>query len=138
VILLDAMSRANVEVVRRSFDAWNRGDYEAWIATCDEECEFHPLRAQLEGRAYLGHDGLRRFIREVNEEWQHVRFAATEFRDRGNYVVALAYFDAQGRASGVDLHMAIGVLLRVRGGKVVEGRVYSDPDDALGAAGLRG
>jgi ketosteroid isomerase-like protein len=132
-----AVSQENVEIVRRGLAAWNRGDYDAWIATCDEDCEFRPLRSQLEGHAYRGHRGLRQFAREITEEWEHVRFVPNEIRDRGDLVVALAHFDAKGRASGVDLDLPVGILVRLRAGKMVEGRVYSDPDEALEAAGLR-
>jgi len=40
------MSQENVEIVRAAFDAWNRGDIEAWISAWDEQAEFYPLRAQ--------------------------------------------------------------------------------------------
>ena len=55
------MSQENVEVALAAVDAWNRGDREAWVALWDEEAEFYPLRAQLEGESYRGHDGLDRF-----------------------------------------------------------------------------
>jgi ketosteroid isomerase-like protein len=51
------VSQDNVEIVRAAFDAWNRGDFDAWISAWDDQAEFHPLRAQLEGGAYRGHDG---------------------------------------------------------------------------------
>jgi hypothetical protein len=46
------VSQDNVEIVRAAFDAWNRGDFDAWISAWDDQAEFHPLRAQLEGGAY--------------------------------------------------------------------------------------
>jgi ketosteroid isomerase-like protein len=64
------MPAENVEVVRAAFAAWNRGDYEAWLELWSEEAELYPLRAQLEGEAYRGHDGLRRFIVDTTEEWE--------------------------------------------------------------------
>ena len=56
-----AMSQENVEIALPAVDAWNRGDREAWLALWDEEAEFSPLRAQLEGESYRGHDGLSDF-----------------------------------------------------------------------------
>ena len=53
------MSQENVEIALASVEAWNRGDREAWMALWDEEAEFYPLRGQLEGESYRGHDGLR-------------------------------------------------------------------------------
>ena len=130
------MSEENVNLGRLAFDAWNRGDYDAWIDAFDGECEFWPLRAQLEGRPYRGHDGLRQFADDLTEEWEHVRFVLSEARDAGNQVVALAQIEARGRASGAELHIPIGVVATMRAGKIVEARMYSDPAEAFEAAGL--
>jgi hypothetical protein len=54
------MSQEKVEIALAAADAWNRGDREAWPALWDEEAEFYPLRAQLEGESYWGHEGLAR------------------------------------------------------------------------------
>jgi hypothetical protein len=48
------MARESIEIVRAAIDAWNRGDFEAWIGAWDEQAESHPLRAQSMGRAYHG------------------------------------------------------------------------------------
>jgi ketosteroid isomerase-like protein len=131
------MSQENVSLASETFDAWNRGDYEAWIDVFDSECEFWPLRAQLEGRPYRGHDGLRLFIADFNEEWEHVRFVLTEIHDAGDRLAAVARIEARGRASGAQIQIPIGMVATVRAGKFAEVRMYSDAADALEAAGLR-
>ena len=131
------MSQENVEIALAAVDAWNRGDREAWMALWDEEAEFYPLRAQLEGEAYWGHDGLERFLTEMTEEWEEVRFEIDETRDAGEQVVGIGRFRARGRASGVDLNVPLGVFTRVRRGKIVYTRFFSEPVEALEAAELR-
>ena len=130
------MSEENVEIALAAVDAWNRGDHEAWLALWDEEAEFHPLRAQLEGESYSGHDGLRRFVAEMTQDFEEVRFEIEETRDAGEQVVGIGRFRARGRASGVDLDVPLGVLTRIRRGKIVYTRFFSEPADALEAAGL--
>jgi ketosteroid isomerase-like protein len=130
------MSEGNVEVVRGTINAWNRGDYEAWIEGFDSECEFRPLRAQLEGLAYRGHDGLRQFIDDLTLDWEQVRFEVSEIRDAGDNVLVLIRFQGRGRASGADLDVPVGIVGKVREGKITEARMYSDPDEALEAVGL--
>jgi len=130
------MSKASIELAVSAFEAWNRGDYEAWIEAFDDECEFRPLRAQLEGHAYRGHAGLRRFASELTDEWSRVQFVLDEIRDDGDVLVATARFGARGRASGAELDLPIGVTARLRAGKFVECRMYADPADAWSAAGL--
>ena len=96
----------------------------------------HPLRAQLEGESYRGHEGMERFLAEMREEWEGVRFEIEETRDAGEQVVAIGRFRARGRASGVDINVPLGVFTRVRRGKIVYMRFFSEPAEALAAAGL--
>ena len=130
------MSEENVEINLSIVDAWNRGDREAWMALWDEEAEFYPLRAQLEGDSYRGHEGMERFLGEMAEDWEDVRFEIDETRDAGEQVVGIGRFRARGRASGVDINVPVGVFTRVRQGKIVYARFFSEPADALEAAGL--
>jgi ketosteroid isomerase-like protein len=39
------MPLEKVEVVRAAFEAWNRGDYEAWLGLWDESSELFRFRA---------------------------------------------------------------------------------------------
>ncbi len=131
------MSEENVEIALAIVDAWNRGDLEAWLALWDEEAEFYPLRAQLEGESYSGHDGLMRFLAEMTQDFEEVRLEIDETRDAGGeQVVGIGRFRARGRASGVDINVPLGVFTRVRRGKIVYTRFFSEPADALEAAGL--
>ncbi len=130
------MSQENVEIALAAVDAWNRGDREAWLVLWDEEAEFYPLRAQLEGESYSGHDGLTRFLAEMTQDFEEVRFEIEETRDAGEQVVGVGRFRARGRASGVDLNVPLGVLTRIQRGKIVYTRLFSEPADALEAAGL--
>jgi ketosteroid isomerase-like protein len=106
------------------------------MALWDEEVEFYPLRAQLEGEAYWGHEGMERFLSQVVEDWEDVRFEIDAIRDAGERVVGIGRFRARGRASGVDLNVPLGVFARVRRGRIVYTRLFSEPADALEAAGL--
>jgi ketosteroid isomerase-like protein len=130
------MSQEDVEIVRAAFEAWNRGDLDALLALWGEEAEFYPLRAQLEGRPYRGHEGLRRFVAELADEWGEVRFEIDELRDAGGQVVGSGRFRARGRTSGLDLDVPVGLIGAVRNERIVYGRMFSDPANALEAAGL--
>jgi ketosteroid isomerase-like protein len=130
------MSQENVEIALAAVDAWNRGDREAWLALWDEDAEFYPLRAQLEGQSYRGREGLDRFLSEMAEEWEDVRFEIDETRDAGEQVVGIGRFRARGRASGIDLNVPLGVLTRVRRKRIIYTRFFSEPSHALEAAGV--
>lgn len=130
------MSEESVEIIREAFEAWERGDRDAWLAMFDEDAELYSLRAQLEGHPYRGHDGLRRFLADLDEQWDYARFGLREIRDAGERAVALVDFKARGSASGVELDVPVALVIAVRAGKITYGRFYSNPDEALGAAGL--
>ena len=97
--------------------------------------ELYPLRAQLEGKAYVGPEGLAEMLADFDEDWESIRIELDEVIDRDNLVVALCRLRGRGRASGVDLEVPIGFLLRFEGGKLVYSRTYSEQADALRAAG---
>ena len=116
------MTQEGVEIVRAAIEAWNRADFEDWIRAWDERTEFHPLRAQSNGRTYSGHDGLRRFVAEIAEEWDGVRLEVDEIRGAGEQVVALGRVRARGRTSGVEHDVPLALVGVVRNGKLVYAR----------------
>jgi ketosteroid isomerase-like protein len=130
------MSQENVALLHAAFDAWYRQDYDAVLAIWDEETEIYPLRAQLEGRAYHGHEGVRRFMGELAEDWDEVRFEVDEIRDAGEQMAGSGRFLARGRGSGVELDEPFGIVAVVRNNRIVFARFLSDPAAALEAVGL--
>jgi ketosteroid isomerase-like protein len=128
------MAQENIEIVRAAIEAWNRGDFDAWIGAWDERAEFHPLCAQLEGGVYHGHDGLRRFVGEIAEAGEQVRFEVDEIRNAGEQVVALGRLRARGRASGVERDVPLALVGVVRGRKVVYSRCAAMSSRTAGCA----
>jgi ketosteroid isomerase-like protein len=113
---------AILEIVQVAIEAWNRGDFDAWIGAWDERAEFHPLRARSEGRAYRGHDGLRRLVAELAQEWEQVRFEVDEIRNAGEQVVALGRVRARPRPAGVERDAPLALVGVVRDRKLVYSR----------------
>ena len=56
------MSQPTPEMIRASFDAFNRRDYEAWLADFAEDCEGHDLKEAPDTDVYYGHAGLRTLL----------------------------------------------------------------------------
>ena len=55
------------ETIREGYDAFNRRDFEAWIALYDEEVEFFDLAEAPDSRAFRGHAGVRAWIAKLQE-----------------------------------------------------------------------
>lgn len=130
------MSEENVATVRQAFEAWNAGDVEAVIGLLDPQFEFVPFRSQLHGAPYLGAEGMRQFARDAADDWEYLRIVPGEFRDAGDHVLMFASFDARGRTSGVHVEFPAAWVARLRSGKLLHLRAYSDHEAALAAAGL--
>jgi ketosteroid isomerase-like protein len=136
------MSQENVEVVRRAVEAWQRDDLETWLALIDPDMEYHPaIRRVLEGGAslYRGHDGMREFWTFWRTEADDFRLESQELRDLPDgRVLHLARIRWRGAASGVEVESPYGMVVTVRGGKIVHSIDCLSHDEALEAAvGLR-
>jgi ketosteroid isomerase-like protein len=131
------MSEENVELVRRALEAFPRGDMEEMLSFMDPEGEFHSaIVGGAEGNVYRGHEGFRRWYADSFESFEELRNEWTEFRDPGNRVLALGRVHARGRESGVEIDSPMGWVFTVRGGKLLKGEGFLDPEEALEAAGL--
>ena len=49
------MSQENVDIIRRGYEAFNRGDLEAILATLDPRIEWWPAADELITNPYRGH-----------------------------------------------------------------------------------
>jgi ketosteroid isomerase-like protein len=137
-----AMSRENVELVRRLFDAVASRDTEAVLSFYDPAIEWDGSRHRwVEVMAgdphWHGHEGLRSFFRDYYETWADLRNEITELIDAGEHVVTVVNSTGRGRASGVEVEWPDNAAVwTIRDGKVVRVVWFGTRDEALEAAGL--
>ena len=135
------MSQENVEIFRRSDQAFNAGDIDAWLEEfIDPEIEWHSALPGLltqGGTVYRGHDGVREMLREIADVLDALTAEYSEIRDAGDCVVAIGRLHARGKASGAETEVPFALVGDYRDGKVIRVRTYLDPKEALEAAGLR-
>ena len=127
------MSQENVEAVRRGFEAFNARDVEGLVAVCESDCEWVPFRAQLEGIAYRGHDGIRRFVGDMDQDWSAFRIEPVEFHDRDPRIAVIGRVIAAGRGSGVEVDSLAGFVFDIHEGRIARLVSHSDPAAALAA-----
>jgi ketosteroid isomerase-like protein len=129
------MSGANVESVRRYFEALRRRDFDAAVAEWQPECEWLPETPGLiEAASYRGHDGLRGYFAMMMDLFESVRINLSELREIGDRVVALGDLRVHSRGSGLELDEQLGIVFEMRGGKIARARSYRDRAQALAAA----
>ena len=101
------MSRENVEIVRRSFEAFNARDLDGLLSLSAEDCEWVPLRAQLEGTVYKGYLGIQQFLGDMDDDWEAFRIDPVEFHEQGDRVAVTGRVTALGQ-SGVEIDSIAG------------------------------
>jgi ketosteroid isomerase-like protein len=129
------VSQENVDIVRRSCEAFNRGDYDEALAV------FHPdARYDLthfpDGRVYEGHAGIREAFRIWLGTWEDYRQEQDEFIDAGDEVVVAVREYGRGKGSGLPLERPTFGVWTICRGKVVGIRFYPERAHALKAVGL--
>ena len=133
------MSRENVELVRASWEAWERGDTEALFAFYDPAIVWDQTGyAVMElSTIYHGHDGVKQFFREWQAPFESYYAHAEEFIDAGEAVLVRCRQGGRGKASGAVVEMpAYWQVYRLRNGHAVRIEVYREEADALEAVGL--
>jgi ketosteroid isomerase-like protein len=129
------MSQRNVEFAQSLFSRWNAGERRP------RDEEIHPdvvvVSRGVLGAAVCGRAGLRRYLREIHEQFNEWTMAIEDWRDAGDCVAALGQVRLQGRRSGIAFDQPVGVLFEIRGGQLLRFETFlDDPADALKAAGL--
>lgn len=130
------MSREQAEIVRAQWEAYNRGDIDAFLAPVDPECEFHEDPAFPEAGVYRGPEEIRAYISHFREAMADHSFEIEEVRDLGSAVIALLHERARGKASGVEVDIQPAFVYRFRDEKIVWARAYLDRSKALADPGL--
>ena len=132
------MSQENVELVRQSYEAWNRGDLE-WVLdhiTPDFEWRTAQLFPDTEA-VYRGREGFRRFWNTFREPWETLLIEVERIEAIGDdRVLALLRFHGRGR-EGVGATLEYANLLTIENGMASLNVGFADWQGALEAAGLR-
>jgi len=131
------MSQQNVAVVRRAFEAFNARDVDGLVNMAAEDSEWLPFRAQLEGIVYRGHEGIRQFVSDMDEDWEAFRIDPLEFHDSRERVAVIGRVSALGRGSSVEIDSIAGFVLELHRGRIRRLTSHSDSEAALEAVGLR-
>jgi ketosteroid isomerase-like protein len=72
----------------------------------------------------------RSFVADLREAWDVWIPEIERLESGGDYVLAIGGSQIRGRGSGVDLTFDWGQVLRFRDGKVIEGRIFGDRQEA--------
>jgi ketosteroid isomerase-like protein len=131
------MSQENVEIVRRSIEAWNRRDLGAFLALFhpDAEMDWSRSRAPFKG-VYRGRGEQETFWDLFWSTFADVQIEAHEFIEAGSEVVVLNTAHMRGR-DGIEVIARSALVNTVENGQITRLRLFQERAEALEAVGLR-
>jgi ketosteroid isomerase-like protein len=131
------MSRENVEIARRGYEAYNRdGPYAILDFLHPDIVWGTPEQDMNPAGTFQGHAGVRQFLDEFFEVFENAEIEPEEFIDSGERVVVPFRFKAKARASGIEFEEHWVHIWSLRDGKAVRLDQYTDRTAAFEAAGL--
>jgi ketosteroid isomerase-like protein len=133
------MSEENIKAFRDAFEAFNRGDLDAFLENSTDDIDFRAAEGALDDRGPIqGKDALRAFMQDWLDMFDDFRAEPVELIEAGeDKVIAVVRVSGRAKLSGVETDLTYAELWTFRDGKVACGRQYWTRDQALEAAGLR-
>jgi ketosteroid isomerase-like protein len=131
------MSEENVEVVRRTCAAWERGEWAASAEFFADGVEVvYSSSAFPDAGTYRGGSMALHAWSRWLDAWEEFSMEFVDVIDAGEDIVALNRLRGRGKESGAAVEADVGVIFGCDDG-VIRRMVFCDREEALEAAGLR-
>jgi ketosteroid isomerase-like protein len=133
------MSQENVELVRRVYELWNRGDLDAAVEMLDQHVVWNAYAHLPDSRPRHGVHEVQQWASEFAQAWGEIQAHIERLEEVGDdLVLALVRMTGRGRGSGAAVESGVdGHVWTVRDRKVAAVRMYQGTEDAFEAVGLR-
>jgi ketosteroid isomerase-like protein len=129
------MSQENMRVFEEAGEALGRGDTESFLALMDDDIVWIAARSAVEG-TYRGHDGLRRFFADNDENFEVFEPDFREVRDLGDRILAVGVLHIRARGSTLETDIPVAGICTFKQGKLVRWEDFRERRIAVEAAGL--
>lgn len=118
----------SLELVKRSYVAFERGDLDAVMADMHPEIEWHQAQGLPHGGLYRGIDAVRQHIFDPLDEdwWDEFTAEPDEFLDGGTEVVVLGRYRGRAKGTGKTLDVPFVHVWTVRDGLATRFRQFLD------------
>lgn len=125
------MSSENVELLRRYYESWNKGDVESVVSALAGDVEWHGHPRLPEPGPYTDPQAVARWMEQFQEAWGELHAEPVELIDGEDGVVALVHMSGRGRGSGVEVSGGVDVhVVGFDDGKVRYFRILPGDDAA--------
>ena len=132
------MPSENIDIVKRGYDAWNRGDLAGVLELVDPSFEWHEATEVPGGVHVYTRDQFESYLVSLWRLWESFRLEPQELHEAGDLVLADVLERARGRASGVEVTQRFVHVWTMRDLRACRMRAFLDKREAMRAAGLDG
>jgi ketosteroid isomerase-like protein len=130
--------RANLEVARAGYEAFQRSDLETVLSLTDPEVEIYLPATLPNSGTFHGHEGYMTWLGQWLEAWDNFQIEVREMEPVGErHVVTTIHQSGIGRNSGIPVDMDVAYMLDIREGKAVALQMYMTREEAVAVAKQR-
>jgi ketosteroid isomerase-like protein len=127
------VSIENVQVVRRLFEEYERGDWDAALECLSPEVVYETGQ-ELPA---IGRGAVRRMWERWGDAWDEIDTEPGDYIDAGDSVLVTVTYRGRGAGSGIEHDDVLFDVYELRDRLVVRKREFRDRAEALREAGLR-
>jgi ketosteroid isomerase-like protein len=126
------VAESNREIAGRAYTALAQDDLEGFLALAELDVEFNSLIAEVEGKTYRGHDGVREWWETIKPQLGGLRWELEEIRELEENRT-LVRFRVIGTLGGMPLAQTMFQAVMGRAGKIAWWGVFRTEAEALDA-----
>jgi ketosteroid isomerase-like protein len=130
------MSQENVDIVRRVLAKFQSGNF--WVPEFfDPAVHIRWLDSVFTQSETVGLQEMSDFMKTWLETWDDLSLIPERVVDAGDQVVVISAWHAQSKTSALHTEWRHGAVWTLRDGRVASVIAYTDPEEALKAAGVQ-
>jgi ketosteroid isomerase-like protein len=129
------MSQENINTVRDSAAAFNRGDLDAWLEFWTDDIDYRAAEGAPDDPGPIqDKDALRAYVQDWRDTFDDFALEPVELNEAGeDTVVGVMKVSGRAKLSGVATDLTHAFLYTFRDGQIARGREYWTRDEALEA-----
>jgi ketosteroid isomerase-like protein len=123
------MSQEKVEIIRRMYDSFEKGDVPAVLGQMDQQIEWKEADNFIyaDGNPYVGPQAvLEGVFMRFGSEWEGFAVIPEEWLDAGNHVVVLGTYTGTHKETSREVRAQFAHVWGVKGDRVVRFQQYTD------------
>ena len=125
------MSQHLIELIRRGYESWNRGDRQWVLDHMSENIEWVTPPEDPDPGTYRGYEGVERFWAQWRAAVGQLKLEPEEVLSEGDHVLVVALRSGRGEHSGLDVSDHVVQVFSFEGDTCVRVRETYDRDQAM-------